>query len=308
MSSRESRATQSVSSVEQTAAHRATATHAERRRRLLLAGGAVLAVLAIAVAFLGIKLTSHRSTTADKASNGPAGSALASAISEVTSVPASTLETVGSGSGAVTAKPTTISGSTLSSNGKPEILYEGAEYCPYCAAQRWAVIVALSRFGTFSGLRTVHSGAVNGAGQAEPFQNVPTWTFYKTSYTSTSVAFVPVETQTNIPDVSSGGYTTLQTPTSAQRAIVTKYDGARAEIPFIDFGNKYVISGSSYDPGVLSGLTWNQIAADLSNPSSPVAKAIDGSANYITAATCTLTGNQPANVCTPAITSLQNQI
>ena len=34
----------------------------------------------------------------------------------------------------------------------PEVLYLGAEYCPYCAAQRWTTIIALSRFGTWSGL------------------------------------------------------------------------------------------------------------------------------------------------------------
>ena len=36
---------------------------------------------------------------------------------------------------------------------KPELLYIGAEYCPYCAASRWPLIIALSRFGTFKGLR-----------------------------------------------------------------------------------------------------------------------------------------------------------
>src|SRR6202043_382420 len=45
------------------------------------------------------------------------------------------------------------------SDGKPEILYVGAEYCPYCAAQRWAVVTALSHFGTFSGLGTTTSSA-----------------------------------------------------------------------------------------------------------------------------------------------------
>ena len=39
----------------------------------------------------------------------------------------------------------------------PEILYMGAEYCPYCAAQRWSTIIALSRFGKFSGLGNMSS-------------------------------------------------------------------------------------------------------------------------------------------------------
>jgi hypothetical protein len=76
----------------------------------------------------------------------------------------------------------------------------------------------------------------------------------------------------------------------------------------VDFGNKYLIAGASYSPQVLAGLSWATIAADLSNPSSPVAKAVDGTANYITAALCKLTGNQPASACTATVQSLEGQI
>ena len=37
----------------------------------------------------------------------------------------------------------------------------GAEYCPYCAAERWSMIVALGRFGTFSGLQTMRSSSTD---------------------------------------------------------------------------------------------------------------------------------------------------
>jgi len=230
-------------------------------------------------------------------------------VTTVTSVPASALDTVGDGSGSVTAKPTSISGTALTANGKPEVLYMGAEYCPYCAAERWAMIVALSRFGTFSGLATVHSAAANGAGNAEPYPNTPTWTFVHATYTSKYLTFSSVEEQTNIPDSATGTYTTLQTPTKAQEALVTKYDSSSGgAIPFVDFGNKYLISGASYSPQVLAGLSWATIASDLSNPNSAVAKAVDGTANYITAAICQLTGNQPASACTATVKSLESQI
>jgi hypothetical protein len=39
-----------------------------------------------------------------------------------------------------------------------------------------------------------------------------------------------------------------------------------------------------------------------------VAKAIDGTANYITAAICKTTNNQPSSVCTPAVTALQSKM
>jgi thiol-disulfide isomerase/thioredoxin len=302
---------------EKIAAQRAAAKRTEQRRRILIAGGSVLAVIIIIVAFIVIKANSSPSKPAATTSsaNGPTGSALASVVAKTTTVPASTLNSVGSGGGAVSATPMTIKGNpaALTSGGKPEMLYMGAEYCPYCAAERWSMIVALSRFGTFSGLATVHSGIKNGAGEAEPYPSTPTWTFVNANYTSKYLTFTPVEMQTNIPDPSNGSYTNLQTPTAAQDALINKYDVApytseTGAIPFIDFGNKYLIIGASYNPGVLSGLSWSTIATDLHNPSSPVAQAVNGTANYITAAICKMTGNQPASACTSVVQSLESKI
>jgi hypothetical protein len=299
---------------ERLAAQRAAERRAEQRRRLLIAAGAILAVVVIVVVIIVVKPGSNKGT--NTASNGPTGAALASVVSDVTSVPASTLDKVKDGSGQVTTKPAAISGGTpLTANGKPEVLYMGAEYCPYCAAERWSMIVALSRFGTFSGLKTTHSASVNGNGQNEPYPNTPTWTFHGATYTSKYLTFTPVEMQTNIPDKSTGTYTNLETPTKDQQALLNKYDvppyvpaGSNGAIPFIDFGNKYLIAGASYNPQVLSGLTWAQIASDLKNPDSQVAKAINGTANYMTAAICKMTGNQPASACTATIQSLENSL
>jgi hypothetical protein len=48
---------------------------------------------------------------------------------------------------------------------------------------------------------------------------------------------------------------------------------------------------------VLQGKTQAQIAAALSDPNSAIAKAVDGTANLITAAVCQLTNGQPGAVC-----------
>jgi len=295
---------------EKIAAQRAAERRAEQRRRILIASGSIIVVIAVVVAFIVIKANNKPATNA---SNGPTGSALASVVSKVTNVPASTLDQIGSGGSAFTGKIPPVNGGTpLTSGGKPEMLYMGAEYCPYCAAERWSMIVALSRFGTFSGLKTTHSASVNGAGGTEPYPNTPTWTFHGSTYNSQYLTFTPVEMETNLPDKSNGGYTTLETPTKAQQALLTKYDvppyvpaGSNGAIPFIDFGNKYLIAGASYNPQVLSGLSWAQIASDLKNPDSAVAKAIGGTANYMTATICKMTGNQPASACTSAIQSLE---
>jgi hypothetical protein len=77
-----------------------------------------------------------------------------------------------------------------------------------------------------------------------------------------------------------------------------RLSGYNNSFPFVDFGNEYVIDGASYDPALPANLSWGQVAADLSNPSSTVGQAIDATANRITAAICTMTGSKPGDVCT----------
>jgi len=291
---------------ERIAAQRAAQQRAQRRNRLLIAGGAVVVVMAVVI---GIVLAHGGSggQASGGGSPGPTGTSLDSLTAQVTSVPAAVLDQVGGGQ--ATTVPSAITGDPLTSGGKPEMLYIGAEYCPYCAAERWPMIVALSRFGTFTGLATTSSGVRNGAGTAEPYPNTPTFTFANSAYTSSYLTFTAVEEFTNIPDPSTGGYTKLQTPTAEQQALIEKYDAAnQGAIPFIDFGNRYMSVGASYDPGVLQGLTWSQIAADLHDPTTKVAKSALGAANYITATLCKLTGNKPATACTAAVQALQARI
>ena len=293
------------------AAQRAAARRAEIRNRVLMVSGVTIVIIAVVLTFVVVKLNSKSGTTASGVSNGPTGAALSSVVTDTTSVPASTLDKVGAGSG-VSALPVTLKGgSPLTSGGKPEVLYMGAEYCPYCAAERWAMVVALSRFGTFSGLSTVHSGNNSG----EPYPNTPTWTFLHATYTSKYLVFSHVEMQTNIPTSGGTSYTTLQTPTSAQQALLAKYDAPpyvpsadNGAIPFIDLGNEYMISGASYSPQVLQGKSWSQIATALQDPTSPIAEAVDGTANYLTATICKLTGNQPATACTPVVKQLEAKL
>jgi hypothetical protein len=275
------------------AAQQAAARRAETRRRMFIAGGAVVVVLAIVLALVVVKL---RSGT-DAAANGPvAGTSLpASVMKDVTAVPASTLAAVGAGSVPSTVRTpvTAISGPPLTAGGKPEMLYIGAEFCPYCAAMRWSMAVALSRFGTLSPLRGIHSSST------DSYPDTATLTFYKSSYQSSYLDFTPVENEKI-------DHSPLQSTTPAQQRLWDKYDADN--YPFIDVGNKYMI-GVIYNPSVLQGKTWSQIAAALSDPSSPVAKGADGAANYLTAAICKVTNESPASVCaSPAITSLQGKL
>lgn len=124
------------------------------------------------------------------------------------------------------------------------------------------------------------------------YPNTPTFSFYHSSYASQYVDFVPVEGQ-------SYQGTALQQLTPDQQQLVNTYNPG-GNIPFIDIGNRYTLSGASYDPHVLSNQNAQSIASALSNPQSPIAQSILGTANYLTAAICEITNQQPAAVCTAA--------
>jgi hypothetical protein len=298
------------------AAQRAAARRAAQRRRIIIAAAGVVVVVAVIVTLVLAKLTTKPGTPAS-AGNGPTGAALTKLVNQVIGVPQTTLDSirggsidsasVGPGSTSGSSYLTPVTGTRLTSGGKPEMLYIGAEYCPYCAAQRWAMIVALSRFGTFSGLSTIHSSST------DAYPNTPTFTFYGSTYTSKYLTFTPVEETRNYRVGNSSSptapYVPLQAPTSAQQALLSQYNPG-GSIPFIDIANKYVQVGNlaGYGPGNLAGMTWSQVGAALSNPSSPVAKGILGSANYLTAAICKVTGNQPASACSPAVKALQAKL
>ena len=221
-------------------------------------------------------------------------SSAALVISTVTSLPATELEQVGTGSANNLIKK--ISGTPLTGpDGKPDVFYLGAEYCPYCAAERWPMIIALSRFGTFSGLQTTTSSST------DVYPNTPTFTFRSATFTSQYIDFESVETTDR-------NQNTLQTPTSQQQALVSKYDTSNS-IPFVDFGNRYAFAGAMYGPDLLGGMTWQQVSDALQQPGSAQAKAILGSANLITATICQLTGQQPAAVCSgPSVQAIENKL
>lgn len=284
---------------EKIAAQREAARKAERRNRIMITVGSTLVVLVIVAAFIVIKLAQGSPSSGGNSSTS--GTLLpASVSSQVTGVPAATLDKVGKG--AVPAftqgQPafTAGTGAPLTSGGKPQMLYIGAEFCPYCAATRWSMAIALSRFGTLTPLHGIHSSSTD----TDP--NTATLTFYKTGYNSKYLDFTPVEVQT----VDRG---TLQNPTSAQNAIWAKYepDPNTRGYPFIAFSNKLVLKGPIYDAAVLQGKSWSQIAADLKDPTSPVAQSVNGGANYITGAICKMTNNQPSDVCSsPAVQAVQS--
>jgi hypothetical protein len=262
-----SRAKPTATARQRLAAERAAQRRrAQMRRRMLVAGGSVAVVVVIVVAFIVAKLASPAATAQPAQAD-------AQVARDVTTVPAATYNQVGDGDAEA---PKAVSGlPELKSDGKLEVLYMGGEFCPFCAAERWALAEALSRFGTLSGLSFIHSAPDDG--------DIATLTFLHAKYASTSVAFTPVEWFGEAADPNTPfEHVYLEQPTSAEVKLFDKYGGQA--IPFVDIGNRYIISSSQYEPTDLSGMTWSQIAAAMRDPSSQVAKDIDGAANEIAAA------------------------
>lgn len=266
-----------------------------RRRRLRLTATSLGVVVAVFVSLIIVKVAGGGSKNSGGQNSGGQNSGLSAAataqvVRDTTSVPASVLDSIGRGD--VSNPPAAVSGApALTSDGKPEVVYIGYDWCPYCAAQRWALVVALSRFGTFSGLGVTQSAS------DDVYPNTHTFTFSNAKYTSPYLAFAGVEMQ-------DANRNPLQTPTAAQQHLLAVYDeppyvpsSAAGGIPFVDLGGRYVVSGASFSPQTLAGQNWTQIAAALSDPSSPIAKGVNGSANVLTAALCNLTGQQPSDVC-----------
>jgi hypothetical protein len=257
---------------ERIAAQRAARKRAEARRRLVAPIASVTAVLAILGALVAVKLTS----ASPASSESPAPS---SVVSQVTTVPAAVLARASAGQAVTPLLTVKTAGPPLIISGKPAIVFVSEESCPFCAAERWPLAVALSHFGTWSDLGSTRSSAT------DVYPNTATLSFRAARYTSPDLTLRTTELTNNIGRP-------LQPQTPLDTRLIDTYDvppyvnsaDQSGAVPFLDITNHDILAGAQYNPQVLAGLSASQIASQLSNPLSPVAKAIDGSANVIIAA------------------------
>jgi hypothetical protein len=271
-----------------------------RSPTVLLTWGLVALVLIVVIVLVVVKLTGTSSNSSTAFVSGPVP---ASIEQQVTKIPASVYDTVGVSSPTVAVTPPhQIKGQKpLTFDGKPGVFYMGGEYCPFCAAERWAMAASFSRFGTLSGLQTMESSS------SDVYPSTQTFTFAQTHYTSPYIALRTRELYSNQENAAGTGYVILQPLTKTDSKLVTTYDTSKytggtttksGSIPFIDIGNKFVVSGSSYSPAILQGLSRAQIAGDLSTANNPVTRSIIATSNYLSASICDTNGHAPASVCT----------
>lgn len=263
-----------------------TQRRSSRQRKNKRAWGLVGGLLAIVFCIVGL-FVFLATQQAGQLQNGQE-----KAVAAITSIDSATFAKVDQGDAQNQLHPLKNTPTLKGADGKPVFLYMGAEFCPYCAAQRWAVIAALSRFGQFHGLTPLLSGE----------GNIPTFTFHNSSYSSSYLDVQTVEIGDNhFPQTQP-----LDSLTSQQQQIFDQYNrppyvDSTGNIPFIDIANQFISVGAYYPSDVLNGHSYQEIEAQLKDPTSPICRAVVGAANCLTTAICSATGNQPAGVCQTAL-------
>jgi hypothetical protein len=231
---------------------------------------------------------------------------LPSILRDITTIPATTYNQVGITSSAESITPPVATASqpalrftTQGGKDLPGFFIYCAEYAPFCASERWAVVAALSRFGTFRDLGIIESSPT------DVFPSTPSLTFLRATFSSRYIAFKSDEYYGNKVS-KNGNYVILQPLTPEERHLVETYDRStffpatlavgENGFPFVDIGNKF-LSLNEFSPAILAGLTAAEVAEGLSDPATPVTQPVVASANYLTAAICSVTDARPTSVC-----------
>ncbi len=269
-----------------------------RRHRLHLRAAklwlvSVAVVLVVTLVVVTLQDRSHAPLSGPKASPAPAAVvALATNVGQRTSTAV--------GRGTATTAPIPVHGAgRLSRGGLPEVVYVTSEFCPYCAAEAWPLVVALARFGHFSHLGQAQSSP------HEVFGDTGTFSFFGTAFSSPYLAFSGTveygnETQPGGAFVGLG-----EISPSARKLIARLNSGGYAEaqdvlagtMPFLDIANRYLVLGSQYSPAVIAGSSLQSTASSLSNARSSTTQAVVGAANELTAALCAITKDRPGSAC-----------
>jgi Domain of unknown function (DUF929) len=267
-----------------------------RRNRTAQFAWAAVAVILVAVIALVTYALTDPPPTPQKVQRTTAAPDV---VAQLAKVPTSVFDTVGATApDTALVAPTVLYGQPLLAvGGKPEVLYVGAEYCPFCASERWPLIVALSRFGHFTDLKNMQSAALS------VFPGTQTFSFVGSTYASRYLAFSGVEIYSDAVDTR-GTYARIATLSPAQALAVAHYGNrpgttaAPGGYPFVDVGNRMTLSTSSFSPALLVKQSQAAIAGDLSQAASPITQAVVASANQLTAGMCMATAQQPTAVCT----------
>ncbi len=113
-------------------------------------------------------------------------------VRQATAVPLGVLTRVSLGQVATPLQKVAAPGPPLTIDGKPTIIFVSEESCPFCAAERWPLVVALSHFGSWSGLGSTRSSAT------DVYPNTATFSFRAARYRSTGLTLRTTELADNV--------------------------------------------------------------------------------------------------------------
>jgi hypothetical protein len=166
-----------------------------------------------------------------------------------------------------------VSDEPVKHDGKLSVFFMGAEHDPFCAAERWAVVRALQKFGQWEGLKQTMSAA-----RDEPFLNLPTYDFTEATYTSTHIEFVARELKDR-------EFKPLQKLLKTEEKFVRKFNPEK-EIPFLLVGGRFMQIGAGFTPKIFIGHTFRQTETELKKAESEIRKTIDAEGNIVAALLC----------------------
>jgi thiol-disulfide isomerase/thioredoxin len=180
-------------------------------------------------------------------------------------------------------------------SGKTLVFFMGAGFCPFCASERWAIVSALTNFGSWEGLVETAS-----ADHDEKYLNIPTLNFAAAKYTSEYVEFVGRETADR-------NFEPLQELDERDYEILDTFNPDQI-IPFLLIDGQFMQVGSGYSPQLLEGMNHAKVKEEVQNPASTVGRAIKLEADNITALICKSIGDKadPCNI--EAVKSLADKI
>ncbi len=163
--------------------------------------------------------------------------------------------------------------------GKSLVYFMGAGFCPFCAAERWAVVKALERFGKWDGLMEDKS-----AGHDEKYLNVPTFNLARAKFESDAVEFMGKETADR-------DFEPLQELDEKDYEILDMYNPDQM-IPFLLVDGQYMQVGAGFTPEMIHEMSHDAVRAELDNPNSATGKAMRAEIDNITALLCKSTGGK----------------
>jgi hypothetical protein len=241
--------------------------------------------------------------------SAPSAPTSPSVVGELAAIPAATFDEVGGADAGTSLTLPVVAdseGATPPPAGTPpEVLFVGSEFCPFCAAERWPLVVALARFGTFQVLHDTVSA------DASVFPSIQTFTFDGVRYSSPYVSLDGIELYSNQVG-SDRSYLPLAHLTPAQSDLIAaaspRSSAGSPPVPFLDIGGKMSATSSGVSPALFVGLSLGQIADQVTHPPPPVGargavvvpsvgRAILAAANQVTAGICLATDQRPAKVC-----------